>query len=433
MKRNVLILTALLVSVVTAEAKTYNVIVADSATHVPLPNASVFDRNGASVGLSDKKGRLPEIAPGRFPITVRYLGFNDRTVAYGAGDTIFLGENVAELPEVVIESRKNNILHILAYVREYSTMATVTDTVFLFREKMVDYMLPADRKVKFRGWSSPRVLTSRSYYRFTDCHGLDSVSDVSNNHFSWTDWIGMPPEISLPPRIRDAGHPATDTLRGRYSVTETWARDNGEIRIDVDVLADSASRRWVPALAGFFRKNLDYENFKVSFTYGDTDKTTVSPLDLDSYSFSIASAGRGHEMFRFNRYDQQVYVSSDADIYILDKEYITQKEAKRWDKRDFDKDALGIYEPMDAPPLSQDIENLMARVNLLDREELRLNVEPDHILMTQFDGSRNFKIGRRALFLLKQLTGITLYKTHKNIHGYWRDYKSKKAQPLIRN
>lgn len=70
----------------------------------------------------------------------------------------------------------------LAYVREYSTLSTYSDTVTLFREKMVDFMIVPDRKMKFRGWTSPRLLTSRSYYRFTDGEGLDSVSDRFNNH-----------------------------------------------------------------------------------------------------------------------------------------------------------------------------------------------------------------------------------------------------------
>ena len=83
------------------------------------------------------------------------------------------GHEATVLPEVLVVSGHKKLLHLLAYVREYSTMTTYTDTVFLFREKMVDYMLPAG-KVDFKGWSTPRVLTSRSYYRFSNSHGLRS-------------------------------------------------------------------------------------------------------------------------------------------------------------------------------------------------------------------------------------------------------------------
>ena len=62
----------------------------------------------------------------------------------------------------MVESRQQKVMHMLAYVREYSTLTTYTDTVFLFREKMVDFMLNTDPKVKFQGWSYPRILKSSS-------------------------------------------------------------------------------------------------------------------------------------------------------------------------------------------------------------------------------------------------------------------------------
>lgn len=413
---------ALIISIISMEVKAYDIIVADSATHVPLPNASIYDKDGTPAALSNSNGALPRISQSRYPITVRYLGFNERTVLFGSTDTIFLSENVSELPEVVIESRRQRMLHILAYVREYSSLSTYTDTVFLFREKMVDYMLPTEERIKFKGWTSPRVLTSKSYYRFTNQNGLDSVSDVSQHHFSWSDWIGIPPKVALPLRIK-ASEIAADTLFGKYSPTETWTRINDSIRIDIDVLADTLSRKWVPDFAGFFRKNLDYEKFKLNFDYSNIAGDTVSALDLDRYSFSVDSRGRGREMFQFNRINAPVFVSTHADVYVLDKEYISVKEARKWDKRNFATDEIGIYEPMEAPALAPSVEALIARVNLLNKDEVRLNFTPDHNLMSKNNSRQNFKIGRRALFLLKQLTGITLYKSHKNFNTNWKRFR----------
>ena len=186
------------VSLLYMECDARNAVVVDSLSHIPLPSASVLDRNGKMVGKSDAHGRLPSVPSERYPLTVCYLGFFDGIVTAEDTDTVFLRENIAELPEVVVESRRHKVLHMLAFVREYSSLTTYTDTVFLFREKMVDYMLTPDRKVKFSGWSTPRVLTGRSYYRFTNDCGLDSVSDTGSNHFSWSDWIGVAPTISIP-------------------------------------------------------------------------------------------------------------------------------------------------------------------------------------------------------------------------------------------
>lgn len=418
---------SLLFSIISMELWASEVIVVDSATNVALPNASIYDKDGTPVGLSNSKGVIPKIARSRYPITVRYLGFNDKSVMYGSNDTVFLSESVSELPEMIVESSRHRVLHILAYVREYSTLSTYTDTIFLFREKMVDYMLPSDTKVKFDGWSSPRVLTCKSYYRFTNNNGLDSVSDTSQHHFTWSDWIAIPPEVSMPMRIKSSRISA-DTLFGKYNPTEIWRRNNDRIRIDIDVLADTISRKWVPKLAYFFRRGLDYNKFKVSFNYDNIEGNSLSGFDLDGYSFSIESKGRGREMFRFNKINEPFFVSTNAEVYILDKEYITVKEAKKWEKRDFDVDEIGIYEPMNAPQLSPAILDLVERVDLLDKHKIRLDFIPDHRLMGSNSGRRNLRIGRRALLLLKQATGITFFKSHKNFNNNWAKFRKEQIR-----
>lgn len=431
MIRNALSTILLLFSIIVMGAKEYSVIVADSVTHIPLPNATIYDRDGNPIGLSDKRGGVSVIERNLYPITISYLGYDDSTVMFGVRDTVFLTGSMAELPEVTVETRGKRMLHILAYVRDFSTLTTYTDTVFLFREKMVDYMLPTDKKVNFKGWSSPRILSCKSYYRFTNQNGLDSVSDSNQNHFSWSDWVGIPSTVTIPSRLVENSL-STDTLYGKFGRTETWSRDDNKIALDIDVLADTASRKWVPGLKGFFRHNLEYEKFELTFNYSNIAGDTVSPLDLDGYSISIESNGRGHDMFRFNKVNEPFFVDTQADIYILDKEYITVKEAKKWDRRDFGDNEIAIFEPLEAPPLSEDVENLIARVNLLDKEQVRLDVTPDQRLVSVFYdsnyGSKNFRIGNRALSILKTLTGISQYKFHKNTKMHWNELKLRQLE-----
>ena len=412
----------LVVSILQMETLAFNVVVVDSITRIPLPNASIYDRNGVAIGMSNNKGVLPKLSKDSYPITIRYLGFQEKTVIEESPDTITLFENVSELPEVVVESRRHRVLHILAYVREYSTLTTYTDSVFLFREKMVDYMLPTDEKSKFKGWSTPRILTCKSYYRFTNENGLDSVSDASHYHFSWSDWIGLAPKVSLPTKLRNT-KAATDTLHGKYSPTQIWNRINDRLTINIDVLSDTTSRKWVPNIAGFFRQNLDFDKFKVTYNYNNIVGDTVTILDLTDYSFDIESRGRGHEMFRFNKLNEPFFVSTTAEVYILDQEFISVKEAKKWDKRDFDIDEIGIFEPMEAPDLSSSTFSLIDRVNRIDKDSIRLDFQPDRRMISNNLGRKNFKIGRRALFLLKQVTGVTLYKSHKNFNKNWDSFR----------
>lgn len=418
----VFILTVLLALLV--HAQRHDPVVADSATHMPLPSASVFDRNGNALGMTDARGRLPFLWPDSYPVTVRYLGFRELQLTAAPGDTVFMVENIAELPELVIETRDHKVLHMLAYVREYSSLTSYTDTVFMFREKMVDYMIPSGRKAKFKGWRSPRILSCRSYYRFTNDAGLDSVSDRSRHHFSWSDWMRVAPTAGLPPSLIDADC-ATDTLFGKYSATEIWSKNNSRVMVDVDVLADTASRKWVPNLSGFFRDGLDFERFRVRFNYENVAGDSVAPQNLTGYSFNIESNGRGHDMFRFNRINQPVYVSTYAEVYIMDKEYITVKEARKWDKHDFSAQRIDIYEPPEAPDLQPAIRDLVARVNSLDRDSVRLDFSPDQRLVGIHleDSRKNFGFGRRVLSMLKQLTGISQYRFHKSVNQNWDDMK----------
>lgn len=67
------------------------VIVADSTTRAPLANASIFDRNGHFAGTSGRDGRVACVSAADYPITIRYMGYNERRVQ-SAADTILMQE-----------------------------------------------------------------------------------------------------------------------------------------------------------------------------------------------------------------------------------------------------------------------------------------------------------------------------------------------------
>lgn len=188
-------------------------VVVDSITSLPLSHASIFDKNGNIAGICTDEGKLPPISPSAYPLTIRFIGYHPAIVHNSNTDSIFMKEAVTELPEVIVESKKRQVLHLIGYVREYSTLATYTDTILLFREKIVDFMVPSKKIKKFRGWITPRLLASESYYRFSDAGGNDSVSDYFPEHFSWADWIGIFRQIQVPEKISSSSN-ICDTILG---------------------------------------------------------------------------------------------------------------------------------------------------------------------------------------------------------------------------
>lgn len=405
------------------------IVVADSVSKTPLSSASIFDNRGKFIGISGLNGRLPKIASENYPITVRYIGFYEKTVHDNSIDTVFMQENIMELPEVTVEARGRNVLHILAYLREYSTLSTYTDTIFMFREKMVDYMLPTEPSKRFKGWDTPRVLASKSYYHFTDRNGLDSVSGNCSQHFSWSDWIGIPPEFNFPASIRE-GAETCDTLKGKYSPIEIWSKNKERIGIDVDILADSAGWKWVPYHSLFFRDNIDFDRFSLKYKYNNVGETKLSPTDLYEYSFNIESNGRGGGVFLFNRKDEPFFVTTYAEGYVIDKEFISAKEAKKWEKLKRNHKDVSILEPDNAPDLHPTVRHLIDRVNTLDNDEIRLSMTPDQRLVGRKVDRVNIgkRIAKRVLgmFGLDQVIGN--HKREKNWKEFRNDQKTKRRK-----
>ena len=112
-----------------------------------------------------------------------------------------------------------------------------------------------------------------------------------------------------------------------------------------------------------------------------------------------------------------------GEVYVLDKEYITVKEAKEWERHNFGADGIGIYIPKEAPVLQPPIQELVRRVGEVDKGGVRLNVAPDVRLISPYTGKRNFHFGRRVLLLLKEVTGITLVRSHRNMNNNWRKFR----------
>lgn len=326
---------------------------------------------------------------------------------------------VTELPEVLVESQKRNMLHVLAYVREYSQLTTYSDTITLFREKLVDFMIPGV-KSKYRGWKIPRVLKSESYFRFTNADGLDSVSDFSPHHFSWSDWMGLPPVMEIPESYMS--HTSqTDTIFGKFSPTETWTKNDDCFKIELNVLADTLTRRWVPTLRPFFvDEKMEFEDFKMNLEYDNVLGRYLMPRDLKRYTFHVDSNGRGHSMFRFNRRDEDFFATTDGEVYLLDLEQISERDARKWAKGKFNPEDIDMIYPMDASPLPEETLALIDRVNHIDKNLARLDFVPDK-RMIRMERKRNW--GQGALRYIKNILGISDAMAGRKQNANWKRFR----------
>ncbi|MDE6479191.1 MAG: hypothetical protein K2L45_02900 [Muribaculaceae bacterium] len=352
--------------------------VRDAESSAPIAKVSIFDRNGKMIATGDNNGLLPYIHPSSYPITLRCLGYSDKIVSSPKEALIEMSAIAFDLPEVNVNTKRRPILHLTGYLREISSMASSFDNVMLYREKWVDFMIPAPNEKHFKGWTDPRILKTKSYYKFTDSAGLDSVSDRINHHFSWSDWLSLPPRVNQPMKII-RNRNISDTVMGKYSAAETWKRDGEKIRVDVDVLADTLRGKWAPRLNHRLWNDLDFERLNLTFEYSYCDTFAVKPQNIDRMSCYIESMGRGHDMFQFQtRYDNILYVTTYVDLVIADREYITVKEARKKEKDQLYalQEATLVLEA-EKMPRDSVISDLIARVNEIDHDSRRLAMELD--------------------------------------------------------
>ncbi len=352
--------------------------VKDAENNAPIARVSIFDNTGKMIATGDDKGRLPYIHSSSYPITLRCLGYSDKKIYSLSDSVIEMTRTAIDLPELKVDSRKRPILHLTGYLREISSMSSSVDTVMLYREKWVDFMIPTGNEKRFKGWTDPRILKSKSYYKFTDAWGRDSVSDRINHHFSWSDWVSLPPRVNQPTAIV-RNRQISDTIMGIYSPAELWRRDSVKIRVDVDVLADTLRGKWATRLNHRLWRDLDFERLLLTFEYSDCDTFSVKPQNIDRMSCYIESMGRGHDMFRFKtRYDNTLYVTTYVDLIIADREYLTVKDAKRMEKDQLlALEEASLVLESEKMPRDSVINDLIARVNNINHDQRRLGMEID--------------------------------------------------------
>lgn len=78
--------------------------------------------------------------------------------------------------------------------------------------------------------------------------------------------MGILPPVRIPPGLVGV-ETGTDTLSGKYSPSEIWSKSGDRITVDINVLADTASRKWVPNLSVFFNDDIDFERGCVITTH----------------------------------------------------------------------------------------------------------------------------------------------------------------------
>lgn len=337
----------------------------DNVTGTPLPMASITDCRGNVVGMTNQEGIIPSISDDRFPVTFSYIGYRSLELRQPVTDDVGMTPLVYELSDVVVRPQDRPMLHITAYVREVSSILG-PDSVTLFAERIVDYMLPVG-KTRFKGWNNPRKLASKVYMRMTNAEGLDSVSrDVGNDVIIWSNILGsVPSSFYFPASMNSDVVSAVDTVMGKYAPKFIWQKNGGIIRCFADALADSKEHVISPKFLKLFGLTTDITDMTRNYVFHVGDGNP-SLTNMTSMSIAMDMRLRGKMYKKFANSSEPIIEKSYIEVYFTDYEYLSVEEAKKLKKDPPAVSEADVIAPPGVPELHQGVRQIVERVEALE-------------------------------------------------------------------
>lgn len=304
--------------------------IVDKETKEPMDKASVFDRNGKFIAVTDDNGVIPaNISVSSYPLNIRYVGYMPQDITTPEAGVVELEETSYELPEVTVDSESHNHLVLTAYVRNYITRATGRDTVVSFEEQIVDFMFPMTKKAKVKGWNKPRVLAQRTYDRGKN-ERKDTVRYTEGTKgYSYS--YDLDDKFILPEAIA-AGNAVKEIVPGKYGDKEIWQKRGDTYFVEKDVLADHKDHMVKPTLAKILGLTMAMDQSESKYKFTDSGKKQFSPEDVLEavVSYHLNMSGKGIK-YAFDTKDPIDFYGY-GEMFVIDRAYLTAEEAKELKK-----------------------------------------------------------------------------------------------------
>ena len=337
----------------------------DAETEAPLPLASITDRSGNVVGMTDKSGEIPGLPKISYPITFNYMGYASLLVQEPAEDDVKMIQQDYELPEIVIIPGARPLLHLTGYMREITSVLSSSDSVTLFKESVVDFLVPVE-KSKVKGWNKARELASRTYVRMTSSSGLDSVSNKHEYEYMlWGNSHGLIPSVTKVPESIKGGDVACDTVMGKYYPKIVWWTNGDVTRWYGDALANEKNHVTSPWALKLLGLTTDFTEISKNYVFNTPDGDFIRPTDLRQVSLTIDMLAKGKLFKKTFDSSSPVNVRTYMELYLTDREFLSEKEGKELKKEIPTIESSDIWAPTNANPLHPAIRRTVERVNSL--------------------------------------------------------------------
>lgn len=327
MKKNHWIIISLLISFFSARAE---VIITDAEDGTVLSKASIFDKNGYFIGVTNDDGSVPaEIDAGLYPLNIRYVGYEPIEVATPDLGVVKLVETTYDLPEVTIDAESHNLFLLTAYVRSYITQVTDKDTIVSFDEQIIDFMFPVTKKAKFKGWKKARLLGQRAYKQGKNNKRDTVVYGEGTKGGSYS--FKLSEKFVLPDAMA-AGNSIMEIVPGKHSDKEIWKKIGDTYHLELDDVADYENHIFKPAIAKMLGMSMELLESDWQFKFKSNDKNNFTPEDV------LEASVRWHLKFT-GKVAKWAYETKNpidfygyGEMFVIDRAYLTAEDAKELKK-----------------------------------------------------------------------------------------------------
>lgn len=338
----------------------------DAETKTVLPLASISDHCGNMIGMTSREGDIPPIAPKSFPITFNYMGYKPLEVARLDGSDVMMYQSLYELPGILVTPGNRPLLHLTGYMREVASILGSSDSLTVYKESIVDFLIPVG-KTREKGWSKPRVLTSKIYVRMSDSSGMDSVSGQLDEKFLLRgDKYNFIPSVkAIPESMKVTEGAARKTIMGKYSPKHIWEKNGETTRWYFDCLADKEGHVYTPRALKVAGMTSDLKEASFNYVFHIDEGNTLKPTDMTRVSLSIDLLVRGKLAMKAYNSTGPLHLRTYIEVYLTEREYLTDAEGKAIKKEAPVYRTSDVKAPADATPLHPGIARMIERVNAL--------------------------------------------------------------------
>lgn len=333
--------------------------VVDGIDDTPLSSATIFDAQGNVAGFTTSEGDFSKIADSAYPITIRCIGYENIILEHPKDTVLQMIPAIYELEEAVV-SAKRDVMKQTFYVREYFTLSANGDTVTYFMEYMADRYVPASKKVKFSK-NSLRMRNSRCYSHF-------KIGDMDSVAVSATTTI---PSVASLAELDTEELDVSSFFQGQKGVNRVYEKkgksgnvlslkQNARTFTEVeDMLANKKNHSSSIGALALVGLSIEMNKVYSTHVYHANDASVYLPKDLIQASFMMGGNGKGKLWRMMLNSDTPVKILSVAELYVVDREYLSKEQANEEYKNKKLKVAFQV--PPTVPQLSPATRQLIKR------------------------------------------------------------------------